>query len=262
MRYSAKKLTLMAVLTAVALIVFIIEAQIPVPVPIPGAKLGLANVITLFALFWRGSKVRETLARKEDGNEASARREEGRKAFIRRDEGSPASTLQTAKSKASAMLEETNSATALHEETSAATALHEETSAATALHEENSAATALTVIDALMILICRIILGAAFSGSAVALIYSITGGMFAFTAEVALRRFVTDKQIWVCGVAGAVFHNVGQILAAMLITGTPYIAALLPVLTVVAIITGVVTGLVAQFTVARLRGVSTPRSTG
>ena len=242
MRYSAKKLTLMAVLTAVALIVFIIEAQIPVPVPIPGAKLGLANVITLFALFWRGSKVRETLARKEDGNEASARREEGRKAFIRRDEGSPASTLQTAKSKASAMLEETNSATALHEETSAATAL--------------------TVIDALMILICRIILGAAFSGSAVALIYSITGGMFAFTAEVALRRFVTDKQIWVCGVAGAVFHNVGQILAAMLITGTPYIAALLPVLTVVAIITGVVTGLAAQFAVARLSGVSIPRSTG
>ncbi|MEG2000468.1 MAG: Gx transporter family protein [Evtepia sp.] len=37
-------------LSAVAMIVFVIEAQVPVPIPIPGVKLGLANVITLFAL--------------------------------------------------------------------------------------------------------------------------------------------------------------------------------------------------------------------
>ena len=212
MRFSVKKLSFMAVLSAAALVVFIIEAQIPAPVPIPGAKLGLANVITLFALFWR----------RKDADGASARGNAGEASSARRKDADGAS----------------------------------------ALRKEKSAADSLTATDALLILICRIILGAAFSGSAVAFIYSITGGLFAFAAEVALRRFVTNRQIWVCGVAGAVFHNVGQILAAMLITGTPYIAALLPALTVVAIITGVVTGLVAQFTVARLRGVSTPRSTG
>lgn len=51
-----KKLALMALLTALALIVFIIEAQIPAPVPIPGVKLGLANVITLAAMLILGKK--------------------------------------------------------------------------------------------------------------------------------------------------------------------------------------------------------------
>ena len=52
-----KKLTTMAMLTAISMIVFLIEAQIPIPIAIPGVKLGVANVITLFALWtlgWRG----------------------------------------------------------------------------------------------------------------------------------------------------------------------------------------------------------------
>ena len=42
-----RKLTTMALLTAIALTIFIIEAQIPAPVPIPGIKLGLSNIITV-----------------------------------------------------------------------------------------------------------------------------------------------------------------------------------------------------------------------
>ena len=45
-----KKLAFMAVLTAIALTIFMIENQIPAPVPIPGVKLGLANIITLAAM--------------------------------------------------------------------------------------------------------------------------------------------------------------------------------------------------------------------
>ena len=51
-----KKLALMAVLTAIALTIFMIEAQIPAPVPIPGVKLGLANFITLTAMLILGKK--------------------------------------------------------------------------------------------------------------------------------------------------------------------------------------------------------------
>lgn len=51
-----KKLTLMALMTAIALIVFVIEAQIPPLVPIPGVKLGLANMITLVAMLILGRK--------------------------------------------------------------------------------------------------------------------------------------------------------------------------------------------------------------
>jgi Predicted membrane protein len=51
-----KKLVFMALLTAVALIIFTIEAQIPNPIPIPGIKLGLANIVTVYAMFVLGPK--------------------------------------------------------------------------------------------------------------------------------------------------------------------------------------------------------------
>lgn len=51
-----KKITLISLLTAMALTIFVIEAQIPPPVPIPGVKLGLANVITLLAIAALGKK--------------------------------------------------------------------------------------------------------------------------------------------------------------------------------------------------------------
>jgi len=162
-------------LTAIALIVFIIEAQIPLPVPIPGAKLGLANTVTLFALF-----------------------------YVRQGDGS------------------------------------------------HVPKTYLTTANVFMILVCRIILGAAFTGRVVAFIYSITGGLLSFAAMASMKKIVTDKQIWACGAVGAVFHNIGQILAAMVITGTPSIAAYLPLLIIAGIITGILTGLIAQFTIARI----------
>lgn len=45
-----KKLVFMALLTAISLIIWVIEAQIPPPVPVPGIKLGLASVVTLTAM--------------------------------------------------------------------------------------------------------------------------------------------------------------------------------------------------------------------
>ena len=51
-----RKLTTMALLTAVALIIFVIEAQIPPIVPITGVKLGLSNIITVFAVWMLGAK--------------------------------------------------------------------------------------------------------------------------------------------------------------------------------------------------------------
>ncbi len=51
-----KKLTLLSLLSAIALTIFMIEAQIPALVPIPGVKLGLANIVTVFAVFVLGPK--------------------------------------------------------------------------------------------------------------------------------------------------------------------------------------------------------------
>ena len=50
----ARRITQMALLTAIALTIFMAEAQIPVPIPIPGIKLGLANIVTVYAVFALG----------------------------------------------------------------------------------------------------------------------------------------------------------------------------------------------------------------
>ena len=50
----AKRLARLGILTAVALIIFIVELQIPNPFPIPGVKLGLANIVTVYAMFALG----------------------------------------------------------------------------------------------------------------------------------------------------------------------------------------------------------------
>ena len=47
----ARRLTRLALLTAAALSLFIVELQLPDLFPIPGAKLGLANIVTVYALY-------------------------------------------------------------------------------------------------------------------------------------------------------------------------------------------------------------------
>ena len=49
-----KRLVTLGLLTAIALTIFMVEAQIPALVPIPGIKLGLSNIITVFAVFSLG----------------------------------------------------------------------------------------------------------------------------------------------------------------------------------------------------------------
>ena len=49
-----RKITTMALLCAIALTIFMIEAQIPPLVPLPGVKNGLSNIVTVFAVFALG----------------------------------------------------------------------------------------------------------------------------------------------------------------------------------------------------------------
>ena len=155
------KLTRMALLTAIALTIFMIEAQIPPVVPLPGVKLGLANIITVYAVFVLGP------------GEAAA------------------------------------------------------------------------------ILACRIFLGAVFAGNFSTIFYSAAGGACAILITILLRRLLTPRQLWVAGCLGAVAHSVGQVAMAVVITGTPSVAIYLPALIAISIVTGLFTGLCAQFLVNR-----------
>jgi len=49
-----KRLVLLSLLASLAIIVYVIEAQIPTPIPVPGVKLGLSNMISLATLLILG----------------------------------------------------------------------------------------------------------------------------------------------------------------------------------------------------------------
>ncbi len=52
----SKRLALNGILTALALGIFVLEAQLPPLTPIPGIKLGLANLVTLFGIVFLSAK--------------------------------------------------------------------------------------------------------------------------------------------------------------------------------------------------------------
>ena len=56
MQMKTKQLLTLALLTAVSLVLFVVEAQIPAPVPVPGVKLGLSNIVIVCVLFLCGRR--------------------------------------------------------------------------------------------------------------------------------------------------------------------------------------------------------------
>jgi heptaprenyl diphosphate synthase len=85
----------------------------------------------------------------------------------------------------------------------------------------------------------------------VLLIGCAAGGTLAILATIGLRKILTQKQLWVAGAIGAVAHSIGQVAMAMLLTGTPGLIVYLPPLICISIVTGLFTGLCAQYLVNR-----------
>ncbi len=95
--------------------------------------------------------------------------------------------------------------------------------------------------SAFTVLVLRCALGAAFGGGVTGFLFSATGGLLAMAVMTAARHM---KKLSIYGVSilGAAFHNIGQILIAMVLMRSVYVAAYLPYLLGVAIFTGLLTG--------------------
>lgn len=102
-------------------------------------------------------------------------------------------------------------------------------------------------LDALTVLLARIILASVFSGQVLSLLYSVCGGIFCFVAMYLINRFLSGRFIFITSIFGALFHNGGQLLVAYFITRTVGIAVYLPFLVISGIITGLFTGLCAHY---------------
>lgn len=93
--------------------------------------------------------------------------------------------------------------------------------------------------------VIRIVLMGILFGNGMSLLYSLAGGLLSF-----LAMWIGKRTSWfsVMGVsvAGGVFHNVGQILAVMLVMKNTMFVAYLPVLFVAGVVTGYLIGLLAN----------------
>ena len=83
------------------------------------------------------------------------------------------------------------------------------------------------------------------------MLYSLAGAILSFLAMYLAKR---TNRLSITGVSvlGAVFHNIGQILMAMLLLRSSAIISYLPVLMVTGVVAGIVIGLVGAALVRRL----------
>ena len=105
--------------------------------------------------------------------------------------------------------------------------------------------------ETVIVSLIRAFLVALLFGNLQSLIFSIAGAVLSLTGMILLKKTGLFSSIAV-SVTGGVLHNVGQIIAACLWTGTVQIAYYLPVLLVSGVCAGLAIGLIAGFLLKRL----------
>lgn len=107
--------------------------------------------------------------------------------------------------------------------------------------------------ESFTVLILRIFLATMLGGSVSNLLYSFTGGILSFIATLVVKE-LGGKHVSIIGVSAsaAVFHNVGQLLAASLVLDNIGIFLYLPLLSIAGIVTGVFIGISANYLLAHL----------
>lgn len=91
------------------------------------------------------------------------------------------------------------------------------------------------------IILVRCLLGAIFSGSVSGLIFSLTGGLFSVSIMLLVKK-ISCFSIYGVSILGAAAHNMGQIMAAIVLMQSIYIGSYLPYLLIVALFTGYAMG--------------------
>lgn len=107
------------------------------------------------------------------------------------------------------------------------------------------------VKSAAILMILKVGLTTLLFGNPMAGIYSLAGGILSLAAMCLAQR-LKGMSILGISVCGAVFHNVGQMLAATITVSTRALMGYLPVLLVSAVVTGLITGLVARYVLIAL----------
>ncbi len=96
--------------------------------------------------------------------------------------------------------------------------------------------------EAFAISCVRIVLAGFTFGSLASMLYSLAGGLLSWAVMVICKKIKTFSMVGV-SVAGGIFHNVGQIMMAMLVLRTESLGYYLPVLLIAGTVTGLLIGI-------------------
>lgn len=103
--------------------------------------------------------------------------------------------------------------------------------------------------EAIAVLFIRIILGSIFAGQIMTFLYSIIGGMLSLLVMAIAGKILGRKSIWFISILGAIAHNMGQVIVAIIVMNTTYILYYVPMLMISAVLTGLFTGIIVQYSV-------------
>lgn len=110
----------------------------------------------------------------------------------------------------------------------------------------------MSIKEAYILSIVRILLAGLMFGNLFAILYSLAGGMLSLIIMSILQK--TDKfSIYGISMAGGVFHNIGQLVMATIVLESVSIGYYFPVLLVSGLVTGFVIGVIANEMIKRLK---------
>lgn len=99
--------------------------------------------------------------------------------------------------------------------------------------------------DVIAVSLVRIFLSGLLFGNLMSILYSLSGGILNIIVMLLLKRLHRFSIVGV-SIAGGVFHNIGQIIVAMLILENFAVAVYLPPLLIAGTITGMLIGILAM----------------
>ena len=100
--------------------------------------------------------------------------------------------------------------------------------------------------------VVRVLLSGFIFGNYFSIIYSLAGGLLSLTVMALLKK-CNGFSVMGISVAGGVFHNVGQLIVAMLVVETFSVGYYFPVLLIAGLITGLVIGIVSAEMLKRIK---------
>ncbi|MBQ9071263.1 MAG: Gx transporter family protein [Clostridia bacterium] len=107
-------------------------------------------------------------------------------------------------------------------------------------------------VDAALVSAVRLFLSALLFGSFLTFLYSFAGALFSFLVMLALKKSKLFSTVGV-SIGGGVFHNLGQIIMAIIVLGTREIGYYMIILTFTGTLSGFLIGILAAIMIKRVK---------